>query len=230
MKSRRKAAARSTLRRKHRLLYDPVLAARLLKQSGADRENSRSRKITHIVSVAVSVFAKEGMAGFSMRRIATDAGVTLSTLQHYFGNRKNLMIVTINALFAQYIADYTAISRDVGRPARERLKAVVDDMLALLVDPLVQSFYVQLWAAALNDESIRELVKDLYTKYYGALGEIIGQIRPDWPQERAALVGVRIGSHIDGFLVTLMLAPYTPVSWEDMRADFERAWVKAIEA
>ena len=60
--------------------YNPAQAAKLLNRKVTARDRLREKRIEEIVEVAVELFAKEGASGFSMRRVASLAGVTLSTV------------------------------------------------------------------------------------------------------------------------------------------------------
>lgn len=213
---------------KEELLYDPVLAARLLKRDGTEREKTRTRKMKKILSVAISVFAREGTRGFSIRRIAADAGITLSTLQHYFGNRDNLLIITINSLVAKYIADYIDIARDADLPPARRLELIVDDLFDAIKDPVLRAFYGHLWATAAQDEAIRDLVRESYTKYYEALTLVVSAMRPDLPLKRATTLSTAIGAQVDGMLVARIISPHSLPDWDTVAADAKALWFDMI--
>lgn len=208
--------------------FDASLVARHLRQGDSSREDSRAQKINHILSVSTSLFAAEGLAGVSMRRVAADAGVTLSTLQHYFGNRQNLVDLTINALLDIYIADFTAISRDTATPARERFENIIDGLLGAVESPLFEAFYAHLWAAAAQDSNILEHIRGEYAGYFEALAGIVGQMRPDWPVERATATAIAIATHIDGLLVARLISPPTMVSWDAVIVGIRKSWLDSI--
>lgn len=209
--------------------YDATLIARHMKHAGTDREESRGQKINHILSVAASLFASEGLSGVSMRRVASDAGVTLSTLQHYFGNHQNLVELTINSVFDLYVADFTAIARDRSAPAQERFLRVMDELLGFVEAPVLEAFYVHLWAAAAQDTVIMNHVRQGYAGYFEALESIIGQMRPDWQVERVSSTALAIGTHIDGLLVTRLIAPPTLPAWDAVVANVKTFWLETIQ-
>src|ERR1700680_4358625 len=99
--------------------YNPAQAAKLLNQRETARDRQREKRIEEIVEVAVELFAKEGASGFSMRRVASLAGVTLSTLQHYFGKGENLLKITINSITARNIDRLRAVEHDVSLPPQK---------------------------------------------------------------------------------------------------------------
>lgn len=220
----------SSKRSKNGLAYqfDAALVARYLRDSDSGREDARGQKINHILSVSTSLFAAEGLAGVSMRRVAAEAGVTLSTLQHYIGNRQNLVDLTINALLDIYIADFTAISRDTATPAVDRFATVIDGLLGAVELPLFEAFYVHMWAAAAQDTAILEHIRGAYAGYFEALAGIVGQMRPDWPVERATATAISIATHIDGLLVGRLIAPPTMVPWATVVSGIRASWLDSI--
>jgi AcrR family transcriptional regulator len=215
---------KTTLRRR----FDAALVARHLKHSDSGREELRGQKVNHILSVAASLFASEGLAGVSMRRVAADAGVTLSTLQHYFGNRQNLVELTINSLLDTYIADFTAISRNTAAPATDRFSKVMDELLGTVDSPVIEAFYVHLWAAAAQDAVILEHIREAYAGYFEALASIVGQMRPDWSVERVTSMALAIGTQIDGLLVTRLIAPPTLPPWDAVVSSIKGFWLDSI--
>ena len=208
--------------------FDAALVARHLKHGDSDREEARGQKIDHILSVAASLFASEGLAGVSMRRVAANAGVTLSTLQHYFGNRQNLVELTINSLLDLYIADFTAISRDTSIPAQDRFLRVMDELLGSASTPVIEAFYVHLWAAAAQDTVILEHIREAYAGYFEALSSIIGQMRPDWPVERVTSTALAVGTQVDGLLVTRLIGPPSLPAWDGVLSGVKGFWIESI--
>ena len=53
---------------------------------------SKSETIDHIMECAIKAFAQWGYEGASLRQIAAHAGVTLSSIDAYFGSKKDLYV------------------------------------------------------------------------------------------------------------------------------------------
>ena len=145
--------------------YNPAKAAKLLNQRETPRDRLREKRIEEIVEVAVELFAKEGASGFSMRRVASLAGVTLSTLQHYFGKGENLLQITINSITARYIDRLRAIEHDRSLPARERFHVITDEIIGWSTDPVVSACYFELYALASKDKEVARLIEEVYVAY-----------------------------------------------------------------
>lgn len=54
------------------------------------RRGNRTTRIPEIVEAAINVLAQYGNVGFALRRVASDVGIHLATLQYYFPTREDL--------------------------------------------------------------------------------------------------------------------------------------------
>jgi AcrR family transcriptional regulator len=181
--------------------YNAAQAAKLLNQKETPRDRLREKRIEEIVEVAVELFAREGAAGFSMRRVASLAGVTLSTLQHYFGKGENLLKITINSITARYIDTLRALEHDVNLAARERFHVITDEIISWSTDPVVSDCYFELYALASKDKEVARLIEEIYVAYHGLLTDFVAKLNPALTRDRAAMIALMIGAHIDGAMI-----------------------------
>jgi AcrR family transcriptional regulator len=209
--------------------YNPAQAARLLNQKETTRDRLREKRIAQIVEVAVELFAREGATGFSMRRVAGLAGVTLSTLQHYFGKGENLLQITINSITAQYVDRWRSIKHDVSLPARQRLHMVTDESINWSRDPVVSACYFELYALASKDKEVARLLEEVYVTYHTLLTDLIAEINPTLTRDRAAMIALMIGAHIDGVMIFRhRAAPAMPGTDDKVTAAMKEVWLREI--
>jgi AcrR family transcriptional regulator len=209
--------------------YNPAQAAKSLNRKETARDRLREKRIEEIVEVAVELFAKEGAAGFSMRRVASLAGVTLSTLQHYFGKGENLLQITINSITARYIDRLRAIEHDVSVPARERFHVITDEIISWSTDPVVSDCYFELYALASRDKEVARLLEEVYVAYHGLLTDFVAKLNPALTRDRAAMIALMIGAHIDGVMIFRYRgAPAMPDTDAKVIAAMKDAWLREI--
>jgi AcrR family transcriptional regulator len=209
--------------------YNPAQAAKLLNRKETARDRLREKRIDEIVEVAVELFAKEGAAGFSMRRVASLAGVTLSTLQHYFGKGENLLQITINSITARYIDRLRAIEHDLSVPARERFHVITDEIISWSTDPVVSDCYFELYALASRDKEVARLLEEVYVAYHGLLTDFVAKLNPALTRDRAAMIALMIGAHIDGVMIFRYRgAPAMPDTDAKVIAAMKDAWLREI--
>ena len=68
----------------------------------ASREESKDQRRKQIVSAARSLMQQTGDAGFSMKSLADQAGVSLATPYNLFGSKQAIMFALLEADLAHY--------------------------------------------------------------------------------------------------------------------------------
>jgi AcrR family transcriptional regulator len=207
--------------------YDPELAGKLLEPT--EHERNRPRKIGRILSVAVLLLATEGASGFSMRRVAAKARVSLSTLQHYFQNHDRLLSLAIDSLLGQYISEYTKISRDSKLTPEQKLDMILDDLFRMTDNQIVRKFYVNLWALTATNKNVHELVRESISGYLQLLNQIVTSMRPDLPRARVSWMVTALAAQVEGLLVLRVIEPKTMPSWPLMTKHCTSMWLKIIK-
>ncbi|GAA3515354.1 TetR/AcrR family transcriptional regulator [Actinocatenispora rupis] len=108
---------------------DPAKTLRLLwrEPGAAPRRGPRQTlSIDAVVDAGTAVADAEGLAAVSMRRLATDLGVSTMTMYTYVPGKAELVDAMLDAAYARMPRPDTT-----GRPWRERLTAVADANRAL---------------------------------------------------------------------------------------------------
>lgn len=170
------------------------------------RRGNRSTRVPAIIEVAIEVFASEGNAGFTLRRIASDAGIRLRTLQHYFGTREELLRATIEAFTDRYFEHYQALAQDTTRAAEARLDVIVDEAFSVLTAPggnHVCAFVLESWSLAEHEPSVHALLTKSTADFQDLLAALIQQIHPSLPSEECTLRGALLLSQLQGLVVFL---------------------------
>ena len=121
-----------------------------------------------ILNEAINILVTQGHVGLTMRAVARASDLKLGALQYHYATRLEL----IQAL-AHWIAEQTAANFKVYQTQAHTDKRDLHAMVDFLIDdPLVQVFDVdelfqQLWAMALTEPVIRELLDEMYELYLG---------------------------------------------------------------
>lgn len=164
------------------------------------RERQRSERAELILEAARTVFAEDGYAAFSSRRVAAVAGITLSTLQHYFSTHQALRLAAIDSLIGLYPARYRAMLADTTLTPRRRLEMLVDDTLEAVSDPAVCGFIFQAFALAVHDSAVGRLVESHYADYVAIVADMIRLHRPSLSSEEAAALATLFTGQMDGMM------------------------------
>lgn len=167
------------------------------------KRHTRTTRVPQILEVATRIFALEGSAGFTQRRIAAEAGIRLNTLQHYFGTRDELLQATISEMANRYIDEYRELARDKYRSPESRLDAIVDNVFNSLTEPdsIWSAFVLHCWSLAEHEPFARELMAKISGELQELFTGLVGKINPALPTGECALRGALLVSHLQGLLV-----------------------------
>jgi AcrR family transcriptional regulator len=167
------------------------------------RRGNRSTQVPKILEVSIKVFATEGSAGFTMRRIAQDAGILLRTLQHYFSTREELVRCTIEEMVKRYIGHYRTLARDKRLTPEARLERIIDTAFAALSDPesFVSAFALECWCLAEHEAFVSELMKDVIDEFQATFADLVAKINPTLPSAECSLRGALLLAQWHGLIV-----------------------------
>jgi DNA-binding transcriptional regulator YbjK len=170
------------------------------------RRGNRTTRVPAIIEVAIEVFAAEGNAGFTQRRIASDAGIRLRTLQHYFSTREELLRATIEAFTDRYFEHYRSITQDKQRPPEARLDMIVEEAFSVLTAPggnRVSAFVLETWSLAEHEPFLHTLMARTTADFQALLADLVAEINPTLAQAECTLRGALLLSHLQGLVVFL---------------------------
>lgn len=86
------------------------------------KPQAASEKREEIVAAARRLFITNGYASTSMNRLAKEAGVAANTIYWYFGDKDDVLVAVVSAVFRDALSDYQAV---VGEPIASRILWVV---------------------------------------------------------------------------------------------------------
>jgi AcrR family transcriptional regulator len=167
------------------------------------RRGNRTTRVPEILEVAINVFASEGSAGFTLRRIAHDAGIRLRTLQHYFGTRDELVRCTIEEMVKRNLELYRSLARDKQLPPEARLERIVDATFAALTGPgsILSAFAFECWCLAEHEAFVDDLMKKVSEEFQAMFADLVAKINPTLPSGECALRGALLLLQWQGLIV-----------------------------
>jgi len=122
--------------------------------------STRDRR-REVIEAASALIAEHGIEGTSMRQLAEAVGLSTGTINHYFRNKRGLVIAAMDAVYA-LPADWDRY-RDL--PAPDQLRRMVDTFV--LDSPRRRQwwqFWLEYMAHAGRDPELRARHEDRYTR------------------------------------------------------------------
>lgn len=104
-------------------------------------------RIKQILKNAEIVFLTKGYSGFSMRGVATQSNISLSTLQHYFKNKDLLLKALLNKLICDYIQRIEIlINLNVNEPPLHRFMNIITNIMYEIEQPIITHTFKEVFS------------------------------------------------------------------------------------
>jgi AcrR family transcriptional regulator len=174
------------------------------------RERKRAERIAQILDSSRRVFCEAGYVGYSMRKVADDAGLHLNSVQHFFGDLDALLLSTIHSVLSDFLAGFQRIAANGSLPPRDRLEGILEESLRAMNDPQLHVFMTQSWTVAVDSPGVARMIDRLYGEYENTLTGLVLEIAPDKRDAEARIHARLIASMIEGFVVVARYAPRDP--------------------
>jgi AcrR family transcriptional regulator len=166
----------------------------------------REAKRAELLKAAVSVIAREGFAGASLRKVAQRAGCTTGAVTYYFANKEAMVIAVAESLFDQF--DVLLGKGQHRIDVWVGLQRWLDWINSSDPEPWQAAF--QLLAHARHEPAFATLYRRRYARYRDALTAILargqerGVIRRDIP---ADLLADQLSAMGDGWMLMFPVEP-----------------------
>ncbi|MCR2746533.1 TetR/AcrR family transcriptional regulator [Limnobacter parvus] len=159
-----------------------------------DKGQIRSQEI---LSTAQAILAEEGYAGLSMRGVATQLGISLSTVQHYYSNKEALVEALLIYVMDNYQAAVAQVMNAMSDKSQlERFKTIVDLILIEIRRPETFGVLAEIYALSNRLPFAARLVEAVYARERKEIFKLIYGLEPRISKAeyklRAAMIVVQI--------------------------------------
>lgn len=159
-----------------------------------DKGHIRSREI---LRTAQAILASEGYAGLSMRGVATQLGISLSTVQHYYTNKEALVEALLIYVMDNYQAAVAQVMNAMSDKSQlERFKTIIDLILIEIRRPETFGVLAEIYALSNRLPFAARLVEAVYARERKEIFKLIYGLEPKISKAeyklRAAMIVVQI--------------------------------------
>lgn len=159
-----------------------------------DKGHIRSQEI---LRTAQAILASEGYAGLSMRGVATQLGISLSTVQHYYTNKEALVEALLTYVLDNYQAAVAQVMNAMSDKSQlERFKTIIDLILIEIRRPETFGVLAEIYALSNRLPFAARLVEAVYARERKEIFKLIYGLEPKISKAeyklRAAMIVVQI--------------------------------------
>lgn len=176
-----------------------------------------TKQADRILRAARAVFVREGAAGFSARRVAKEAKLSLGSVQHVFPTSDALLVAMLEYVITRYDERYGEMVAKLPPSPAARWHAVVD----FLVDDVFQAdtrrFFFGFWALGGHNRLAAALLREAYEYHRNNLAAFVAAMRPELDERACVAIAVQVASLIEGAMIYTAQAT-KPAQREALRA------------
>jgi AcrR family transcriptional regulator len=159
-------------------------------------------RVQEILQVARLIFAREGYAGLSMRRLASELGMSLSNLQHYYQSKDFLLEALLLYTMNTFQEKIDQIAETMDKSSRiDQLKSTIDMFLEELNDPVTHGLFFEIWAMAGRNTFASLLMDKMLARERKTIYKLIQGLSPEISDEQAMLRAILIVAQIEGLML-----------------------------
>ncbi|MDK6078303.1 MULTISPECIES: TetR/AcrR family transcriptional regulator [Massilia] len=176
-----------------------------------------------ILLVARRLLAAEGYAGLTMRRVAQEAGMSLSNLQHYYGSKEQLLEALLLTTMDEFQAKMDRIAVAMaGRPQVERFLTTVDMFLDEITEPTMHAIFFEIWALASRHPFASSLMGKMMGRERKAVYGLIQGLNPAITEEQYMERAVLVVAQIQGLMLFRLDRVARPEQYAAVRASLHK--------
>ncbi|MCP4436419.1 MAG: TetR/AcrR family transcriptional regulator [Actinomycetia bacterium] len=166
--------------------------------------DTRPNQRDHILDVALKLMSERGADGMSMRQLASECGVQVAAIYHYFDSKHALLAAVVEERrYGSRLSDpIEQLDRDA--PPEDRLRA----LFGVVWDGALEE--EEIWSLLIGEgirreEAVMQVGRDLLTLVRSASEDWVTELVPE-AQPPAAVAELLVGQLITGFLLRVFSA------------------------
>jgi AcrR family transcriptional regulator len=153
--------------------------------STAVRRRPKDRK-AQIIRAAARAFSERGYHAVGVDEIAAEVGISGPALYRHFANKYALLVATAEYAVQTLVAAARAADQP-GRPAQERLRAIVDALIETTISMRREGAFYR-WERRYLQPADRKRIRGSYDALTAALAEPLAALRPGLPAADTAIL------------------------------------------
>ncbi len=179
-------------------------------RGGTAIHNKGRERVNQILDASARLFAREGLAIFSVRKVSSVLGLNTRNVQYYFPTKKHLLISTVQYVFTIFAEEIDEFMKLPGRSPQERFISYVDYLLESIRDPLVRGFLLHTWSASASDGDVADMLGAVNGNYRKHLAELMKPLNPSLDEGERWRRAAILQAIIDGLILTVGPGGKTP--------------------
>ena len=173
-------------------------------REGTAKRRGGKETANRILEAAEELLTHENLAKFSMRNVASRAGINLRNLQYYFPTRGDLVQALFLKLDERYRRAYGHCMQEAEQSPLGRFKAVLEFNLQDITQRETRQFFMQLWVLLGSLDNFEgKVLGNLFSLHIDQLSEYIAALQPSIPEAELKSRATLLEGILEGLMVVL---------------------------
>jgi TetR/AcrR family transcriptional regulator len=142
-------------------------------------QTAKSNSKKEILETSISLFARDGFNGVSMRSIAKEVGLNVATIYHHFQDKQTLYITAMARAFARR-AEILSAALETNVSPEQRLAQFTVAFCKLVHDDPDFGKLIQREILAGDAERLRLLAERVFKEFFTSLLALCRELAPDY--------------------------------------------------
>lgn len=168
-------------------------------QTASKGYSKGEKRIKLILEAAEQLLIDSGYPNFSMRKVATKAGVSVGNLQYYFPSKDKLLEALLDKVIQNYL---DAFEKFRGQYApKEQFVKIIKAVIKDIKTKHTTVFFPELWSMANHEKHISKIMDNMYGKYRTLVAEVIRDINPNLSECQAQRLSIFMTASLEGHTI-----------------------------
>ena len=174
-----------------------------------ERQVASDRRVA-LIEAAIECLKRHGQEGLSVRRIATEAGVSIGLINHHFPGKDTLVAEAYRSFSRRLTASFEAAVEAAGPSPINRLRAFLNAVFSRPnLDPEVLTAWVVFWGLLRVSPEMRAVYEEEGRGYGDLLGTLLNDFakKSGRPRFDTRLATIGLTALLDGLWLEWCLDP-----------------------
>ena len=181
-----------------------------------------------LVAATLRCLVRDGHAGISVRRIATEAGVSVGLLNHHFGSINALIADTYQKIASELTTALRQEIQQAATPAQKMDAFLVGSFSPRVMDPQLLGVWVVFWSLIRHSEHVSQSHEKSYRAYLDLLRQLLDDMAASegFVIHDTRLAAIGLSAMLDGLWIEWCLNPETFSPANGLHIC--RCWIKGL--
>ncbi|MFT7460528.1 MAG: AcrR family transcriptional regulator [Planctomycetota bacterium] len=172
-----------------------------LNRPGTATQQKGLARLLSILEAATDIFMEQGYNSLTMRKVATQAGISIGNLNYYYRTKEDLLRDLLDFVINPYLDAFDQAREQAGESPTRQMEAVLTFWIDDLATPETTVFFPECWALANHNPFVSTLLDDMYIKARQSLNDLIPQINPTLTEKESETIALYMCASMEGLTI-----------------------------